>query len=86
VEDLEQLDRTWTQWAERDDGETLLEALRECLEGLSERARLALELRYREQCTRATIADRLRLTEDGAKNLLQRAKQKLRHCIEGKLG
>jgi len=85
VENAEELDRTWSRWAGEDNGETLLEALRSCFATLSERARLALELRFRDRESRASIAARLRMTEDGAKNLMQRAKQKLRDCIDGKL-
>ncbi len=85
VEDVEQVDRSWTEWAGDDNGEALLEALRDCIGNLSERARLALELRFRDRESRANIADRLCITENGAKNLMQRAKKKLRACIEGKL-
>lgn len=85
MDEVEVLDRTWTRWAAEDNGEELLAALRECLKGLGERARLALELRFRDRETRANIAATLQMTEHGARNLMQRAKQKLRECIEGKL-
>lgn len=85
VENIEELDRTWSRWAGDDQGESLLEALRECLRGLGDRARLALELRFRDRQSRADIAAHLEMTEHGAKNLMQRAKQKLRECIDGKL-
>jgi RNA polymerase sigma-70 factor (ECF subfamily) len=85
VEDVERVDRTWAEWAGEDNGEELLDALRDCYKHLSDRARLALELRFRDRETRANIASRLEITENGAKNLMQRAKQKLRTCIEGKL-
>ena len=85
VEDVEQVDRSWTDWAGQDNGEALLDALRDCIGNLSERARLALELRFRDRETRANIASRLMISENGAKNLMQRAKQKLRTCIEGKM-
>ena len=85
VEDVELLDQSWSRWAAEDNGEAALEALRECLEGLSERARRALQLRFQERETRAKIAADLKITEHGAKNLMQRAKQKLRTCIESKL-
>lgn len=84
VQDVELLDRSWTRWAGDDNGEELLHALRDCLRRLGDRARLALELRFQEQQTRAEIATRLQLSEDGAKNLLQRAKQQLRGCIDAK--
>lgn len=85
VEDIEEWDRTWSRWAGEDHGEDLLAALRDCFRSLGERARLALELRFRDRVSRAGIAAHLQMTEDGAKNLMQRAKQKLRECIERKL-
>jgi RNA polymerase sigma-70 factor (ECF subfamily) len=85
TEDVELLDNDWSRWVGKDNGEELLDALRECLQGLGERARRALELRFRDQNTRAEIAAALALSEDGAKNLMQRAKYKLRECIDAKL-
>src|SRR3954468_23535802 len=85
VDNIEQLDQTWMRWAGEDDGEAVLSHLRECLGHLTERARLALEMRFRGEHTRAEIATALEITEHGAKNLMQRAKQQLRDCIEGKL-
>lgn len=85
VEDIEEFDRSWEQWAGNDNGEAMLEALRECLQELTSRARLALEMRFRERESRASIAAALGISEHGAKNLMQRAKQTLRNCIEGKI-
>ena len=66
--------------------ESLLATLDECLGELTDRARQALIMRFRQQQSRAAIAASLGLSEDGAKNLMQRAKQQLRVCIERKLG
>ncbi len=85
VEDVEQLDQTWTRWAGDDNGEALLAALRECFKQLTDRARMALEMRFQDRESRTNIASSLQISEHGAKNLMQRAKQKLRTCIEGKL-
>lgn len=85
VEDIEQLDRTWNNWAGHDEGDSLLDALRDCLNGLTDRARRALEMRFRDNSSRTEIASFLAITEHGAKNLMQRAKQQLRDCIESKL-
>jgi RNA polymerase sigma-70 factor (ECF subfamily) len=85
VEDIEQLDHTWTRWVGDDDGELVLNHLRDCLGRLSDRARLALEMRFKGEHTRLEIATALDITEHGAKNLMQRAKQQLRECIERKL-
>ena len=83
--ELEQIDESWSQWFSKDDGGELLEALRVCLKQLTERARWALEMRFRDKLPRANIADALSITEHGAKNLMQRAKMKLRSCIESKM-
>ena len=85
VENVEDFDRTWEKWAGNDQGEATLDALRDCLEQLTERARRALELRFRERESRENIGAALGITEHGAKNLMQRAKQQLKKCVEGKL-
>lgn len=85
VEDVEAIDVTWHRWRmEEDNGEELLEKLRECLQELTERARWALQMRFRDRLPRIEIADNLGITEHGAKNLMQRAKKQLRACIETK--
>lgn len=85
VENVEELDRTWLQWAGQDGGEDLLDALRDCLQGLTSRARMALEMRFRDNRSRDEIAAALEITDHGAKNLMQRAKQQLRECIHKKM-
>jgi len=85
VENIEEIDAAWSRLARDDNGEALLEALRMCLGKLTERARRALEMRFREQQSREAIAAMLEITEHGAKNLMQRAKQQLRACVEQKL-
>jgi len=84
VEDIEQFDRAWEDWAGNDEGEARLDALRECLQQLTERARMALDMRFRDRSSRSEIAAALGITEHGAKNLMQRAKHQLRLCIERK--
>ena len=82
TDQMDRLDVEWTQWAGDDEGEELLQALRNCLGKLGERPRAALELRFREKRSRTEIAAAMALSEDGAKNMLQRAKVRLRECIE----
>ena len=84
VPDAEQFDQDWMRWAGDDDGQDRLDALMDCLKFLTERARLALEMRFRDDASRAAIAEALEMTEHGAKNLMQRAKKQLRQCIEEK--
>lgn len=86
VENIEEFDRTWEDWTGSDNGETLLEALKDCLQLLTGRARKALEMRFRERDSRADIASELGITQHGAKNLMQRAKKQLKKCIEDKIG
>lgn len=83
VEDIEEFDRGWQEWTKgSDNGDDLLDALQDCLHELTERARMALEMRFRDRETRANIAAALEITEHGARNLMQRAKQQLKECIE----
>jgi RNA polymerase sigma-70 factor, ECF subfamily len=90
VLELDAVDRAWSKWGrngngEEDGFERMLDALRSCLQSLGERARQALDLRFRDRQSRSSIASILGMSEDGAKNLLQRAKQQLRVCIERRM-
>lgn len=84
-DNLDELAGEWSVWAGEDDGDAAIEALRECLKALSPRARQALEQRFRDKLSRSDIAGGLGITEHGAKNLMQRAKQQLRNCVGNKL-
>lgn len=80
------LDEVWDRWAGRDlTGDEAIDSLKDCMQALTDRARLALEMRYRDNASRAEIAAALQITEHGARNLMQRAKQLLRDCVQGKL-
>jgi RNA polymerase sigma-70 factor (ECF subfamily) len=79
---LDEAEAAWLRWAVKDDGAELMAALRSCLQSLTERVRQALDLRFSRGQSRAQIAATLGMSEDGAKNLLQRAKQQLRECVE----
>lgn len=85
TEHAEQFESAWMRWAGFDAGDQALEALADCFHRLTERAQLALRLRFTMDSSRQTIAERLRITEHGAKNLMQRAKNQLRECVEAKL-
>ena len=84
VEDIQKFERVWCELVSDQSGEEYLEALRSCLGKLSHRSRWALEMRFREKLSRTKIAANLEITENGAKNLMQRAKSRLRECIERK--
>lgn len=80
------LDEVWNRWAGRDlSGDETLDRLRSCMESLSDRAKLALQMRFADDASRAEIAAALEITEHGARNLMQRAKQQLRDCVQSKI-
>ena len=84
--ELEMIDESWSEWSSsRNDGSEVLDSLASCFEQLTKRAKWALEMRFKVRLTRSEIAQNLEITEHGAKNLMQRAKQKLRECLDAKL-
>ena len=85
VPDFELFEKEWSYWVRDDQGAELLLTLKSCYSILSKRAKLALRMRFEQKLQRKTIAEHLDITEHGAKNLMQRAKKKLRQCIERKL-
>lgn len=82
---LAEAEEVWRQFAGHDDGDTWIESLRECVEGLSGRSRQAIDLHYREELSREQIARRLAMTPDGVKTLLRRTRAVLRECVERKV-
>jgi RNA polymerase sigma-70 factor (ECF subfamily) len=85
VENVELLGEAWNDLVRDDDGDELKSLLEGCLAELSQRAHWAMQMRYRDQLSRVEIASHLKITEHGARNLMQRAKQQLRECMELKL-
>lgn len=85
VEEIELIDECWQQWVGDETGDALLDALRGCFARLTDRAKQALEMRFRDRSSRGEIAAALEVTEHGAKNLMQRAKQQLKACIESQI-
>lgn len=81
-----QLDEVWDRWAGKDlTGDRAVETLRDCFETLTERAQQALRMRFAEEASRGQIGTALDITEHGARNLMQRAKQQLRECVEARI-
>lgn len=81
VADVELLDQQWDQWAAADQGERLMDDLRQCFQQLTARAQQALTWRFRDRLSREQIAAKLAIGQHGAKNLMQRAKQQLKECV-----
>ncbi len=84
--DHEACEMVWGEWTRGDDEQQhLLSILRDCLAQLTPRAQQALRLRFEDASRRTDIGAALGITEHGAKNLMQRAKQQLRECVQAKL-
>jgi RNA polymerase sigma-70 factor (ECF subfamily) len=83
--EVEGIEVEWSEYAGDDGGGLKVEALRECLKGLDERERKALELRYKEEVPREEIGRALDLSDGGVKNLMERAREKLKRCVERRL-
>ncbi|MCM2371237.1 RNA polymerase sigma factor [Aporhodopirellula aestuarii] len=80
------LDESWQRWAGKDlTGDEAVDALRRCMEQLSDRARRALEMRFVENAPRVEIGEELGISDHGARNLMQRAKAQLRECVAERL-
>lgn len=80
------LDEIWDRWAGKDlTGDVAVDSLRHCLQTLTERAQLALRMRFADQSSRVEIGNALGISDHGARNLMQRAKQQLRTCVENRL-
>jgi RNA polymerase sigma-70 factor (ECF subfamily) len=80
------VDELWQRDCAADAGDALIAAARACVEQLEGRARTAIELSYGfggdGDGSRAAIARELGMQENGVKTLLQRARERLRECIE----
>lgn len=78
-------EQLWQDYAIDDQGEAMLQALRDCIEELPPRSREAIALRYGEGRGRAEVARRLGIGAHGAKSMLQRLRQSLRNCMERRI-
>ncbi|WP_231741969.1 RNA polymerase sigma factor [Stieleria varia] len=77
------LDEIWNFWAGKDlTGDAAIDALSVCLSRLTPRAQMALKMRFGSEASRLEIGEALGISDHGARNLMQRAKQQLRDCVE----
>ena len=80
------LDEIWNRWAGKDlSGDLAVDMLRSCLAQLTDRAQQALRMRFADGISRVEIGEALGISDHGARNLMQRAKQQLRVCVEEKM-
>jgi RNA polymerase sigma-70 factor (ECF subfamily) len=88
---LEQLDQAeiehaFSRYVHTDGAERYHDALRGCMKTIGEKEREAVLMRYRDAASREAIAAAVGVSDEGAKTLLRRAKDKLRLCIQGRIG
>ena len=86
LEELDAAEEVWDELSGDSEGDGYFAALGICLERLRGRGKRALELRYRHDLPRETIAKRLAMSVHGVKSLLRRARQTVRRCIEERIG
>lgn len=84
IVDADRLHELWQRHVE-DGGDALRAALRSCLQGLPERSRRVLELRYGEDADRGSIAAALGMGEEGVKSLLMRVRAAVGECVRRRL-
>jgi len=89
--ELDAIEATWNGFVGDGDGDgedgasgssEAVARLRQCLEQLDGRARSVVAWHYEERRSRADIAGRLGIGEDGVKSLLRRTRALLKACVE----
>lgn len=78
-------DTDWNTFVQQAEGDERVQLLRECMQALEDRARRALELRYRLDASREAIGRELGIAESGVKSLLERLRERLKECVLRKL-
>lgn len=81
----EKLDAAW-EAVPRDDANEQIEALRDCLNELSPRARKMVELRYQEGLAGTELAVRVKRTPNAVYVALSRIHKALGDCVKTRLG
>lgn len=84
-QELDLADSVWAEMARNNGGGDYVDALEDCLQSLNGRGREVIDLRYRDNRSRADMAEALGLSKEGVKTLLRRTKELLRDCVERKI-
>jgi RNA polymerase sigma factor (sigma-70 family) len=80
----EYLALTWDQ-VEPEDHAQEQAALKACMDGLGERLRQMLDLRYQDGLNATQIGERLRMSAEGVRMALMRGRNALARCLGGRL-
>ena len=80
---LQKAETVWSsEFLRGGDGFDWVEALRVCLEELSEKQRRLVDMRYAEKKSRSEMARLSQMTENGIKSLLRRIRSALGECVK----
>ena len=80
---LKKAEALWsTEFLRGGDGFDYVEALRTCLEELSEKQRRLVDMRYAQKKSRSEMAHLSQMTENGIKSLLRRIRSVLGECVK----
>lgn len=82
---IEAAESVWAEVVIDDVLEDYLDALRDCLKSVSDKAASALRLFYRDKRSRMEVAEELEMKPAGVKTLLRRTRESLRDCVERKV-
>lgn len=82
--ELDELVRPGGELPASDETDDVLRHLPGCLESLGPSAREAVDLRYRRNLRLSDIGHKLHRSEGAVKLLMFRARQALKHCLDGK--
>ena len=85
VNNLDDADMQWAAFEAELPFDNRVDHLRHCLQSLEERARKAIDMRYRLDAPRQQIAAELGLAESGVKALLERLRERLKECVQRKM-
>jgi RNA polymerase sigma-70 factor (ECF subfamily) len=80
--DLDAIEAAWVEDCGDDGGDAFVAALRACMERLEQRSQELLRGHYTDGDSRARLAARFGLSEDGIKSWLRRVRGALRLCVE----
>jgi len=83
--DLENAETCWQEFEAECAYAQRVQWLRECMDALTERSREAVKQRYELELPRDEMARRLGIAPAGVKTLLERIRQTLRECVQGKV-
>lgn len=83
--ELAAAEAAWAAAAPDDGLDNYLSALRDCVQELKGHAQQAIQLVYRDRCSRSEVAAQLNMKPEGIKTLLRRARTTLRNCVERKV-